>query len=401
MTLPHSPARGRTRPLALLARSAALAAALPTFAVAQGADRSVAGAVERPGAAGEVPVPGVMVTLHRVGPDRSGPLDSARTDAAGRYAFRYRTSGAEDAIYFVSASYGGIAYFGTPLRTARVTGDDALITVFDTTSAAIPLKVRGRHLMVSRSDASDRREVLEVFELSNDSTVTRVGARGDSATFRVVLPEGATAFAGGQGDVPPEAIALVDGRAEVYAPIAPGLKQLSFSYTLPRESFPLAMPVGMTTDVLEVLLEDSTGTVEGARLERQGPVESSGRRFVRWLGDSVPGSQVLRVSFPSAPRNPRIPQFVVVAAGLAALMLFALRTVARRRAPAALGEAGDDPERLAHRINALDAAFERRRKAAQTAGGEVPPAERAEYDAERERLKRELTDALAARGPRG
>lgn len=361
--------------------------------------RSVAGRIERPDPAGDKPVAGVMVTLHRVGPDRSGPLDSLRTGPDGRYAFRYRPVGSEEAIYFVSASYGGIAYFGSPLRSANVAGDDAIITVFDTTSSPIRLRVRGRHLMVSASDPSERRQVLEVFELSNDTTLTRVGARGDSATFRIVLPNGATDFAGGQGDVPPEAIAMVNGRAEVYAPIAPGLKQLSFSYLLPRESFPLSVPVGTPTEVFEVLMEDSTGAVEGGRLVRQGPVQASGRTFVRWLADSVPANGVVRVSFPGTPRAPIIPTYVVAAAGAAALMLFALRFVAQRRVGASSGRVTEtvDPERLALRINALDAAFERRRKAA---GGEVAPEARAEYDAERARLKQELTDALAARGGR-
>ena len=47
-------------------------------------------------------VGGVMVTLHRVGPDRSGPVESMRTRGDGSYAFRYQPTGSEDAIYFVS-----------------------------------------------------------------------------------------------------------------------------------------------------------------------------------------------------------------------------------------------------------------------------------------------------------
>jgi hypothetical protein len=108
----------------------------------------------------------------------------------------------------------------------------------------------------------------------------------------------------------------------------------------------------------------------------------------------------VRVTFPSAPGRPVIPTFVVVAAGLAAAMLFIMRTVARRRAPASTS-AQLDPDRLAARIASLDAAFERKRLGAKALGRDVDDAERAAYDDERDRLKRELTDALARRDARG
>src|SRR5687768_6034196 len=79
-------------------------------ATADGLQR-VEGQVVRPGARDMLPVPNVWVTLHRVGSDRAAPLDSVRADAAGKYTFEYRRTGDESAIYFASASYGGIAYF--------------------------------------------------------------------------------------------------------------------------------------------------------------------------------------------------------------------------------------------------------------------------------------------------
>lgn len=66
---------------------------------------------------GPKPIDGVRVVLHRVGPDQAGPLDSALTGPRGEYHFRYHTSGSPDAVYFVSASYDGIAYFSTPLAS--------------------------------------------------------------------------------------------------------------------------------------------------------------------------------------------------------------------------------------------------------------------------------------------
>lgn len=405
----------RARPLVLLVMLVAAALASPLLAQgARGAraqasgegaasrTRSVDGRVVRPAVRGDEGVAGVTVTLHRVGPEGSGPIDSMRTARDGRYAFRYQPTGSEDALYFVSAMHHGIAYFGSPLHDHAVTGEEALVTVFDTSSAPIPLRVNGRHLIVSSSDAGERRAIVEVFELSNDTTVTRVGGGRDSATFRVPLPAGLGDFEGGRGgDVPADGMALVDGGVEVYAPFAPGIKQVAFSYTLPRDAFPLTVRTSAAAELLEVLLEDSSGTVTGAGLVRQGPVQTSGRTFVRWVSDSVPANAQLEVSFPSVSGRPLIPQFAVVAAGVAALLLFAMRMVASRRVGAATSATALDPDRLAQRIAALDAAHERRRLAARAMGREVDAGEQATYDAERTRLKGELTDALARRDARG
>ena len=73
----------------------------------------------RPGVRSMDPVSGAWVVLHRVGPDSAGPLDSIQSDSRGRYSFNYVRTGSEDAIYFVSASYDGIAYFTPPLAEGR------------------------------------------------------------------------------------------------------------------------------------------------------------------------------------------------------------------------------------------------------------------------------------------
>ena len=96
------------------------------------------------------------VTLHRVAADSSGPVDSVRTDANGRYSIRYKPAGG-DAVYFASSTYSGVAYFTAPLPPRDATGDDGEITVFDTTSAPVRIQTRGRHLVVSAECSPDHR----------------------------------------------------------------------------------------------------------------------------------------------------------------------------------------------------------------------------------------------------
>lgn len=360
--------------------------------------RSVDGRVVRVGAHGPAPLPGAMVTLHRVGSDTAGPIDSMRTGRDGHYRFRFRPFGSPSALYFVSAMYDGIAYFTPPLRGAAVSGDDAEITVFDTTSGPVPLHVRGHHVIVAAADQQRQREVIEVFEISNDSTLTRLA--GDTTpVFSAVLPDGATQFRVGEGDIAAQAVTNREGRVEVYAPFAPGLKQLSYSYLLPAKSFPLVLPVDRQTDVLEVLVEDPRAQVSGARLAAVNPVNVDGRSFSRFLGQEVPEASVARIDVPAPPKVSRTTYVYGVVVALIAAMLFALARAAFRRrplvavAPAEPPLLSDDPDVLARHIAAFDAAFER--------NPAPTDAERAEYEARRAELKARLAAALASARVRG
>jgi hypothetical protein len=280
------------------------------------------------------PVPRIWVTLHRVGSDKAAPMDSVRADDNGRYGFTYRRFGDESAIYFASASYGGIAYFTAPLAGARVTGDDAEITVFDTTSRAIPISVRGHHVIVSAVDANSLRSVTEVYELANDTSLTRVptsNGRGE-ASWTTIVPAGATAFQVTQGDIPPAAVTEADGRVEVFAPIAPGLKQLAFTYSLEASRFPLSIPITGPTQILEVLIEEEKGTVTGGRLKETNPVSLANRTFRRFVGADVPANAVSVIDLPRARRASITSGYlVVITLVIATAMIAALALALKRR----------------------------------------------------------------------
>lgn len=263
------------------------------------AEASAAGRVIRAGGGAEDPVPHAWVVLHRLGSDGAGPLDSVRTGADGRYRFQYRRVGDQTALYVASTTYGGIAYFAPPFRAATVTGDDATITVFDTTSAAVPMRVEGRHFVVSQAHDGTR-EVLEVYELANDATYTVI-AHGTRPVWSAAVPEGATRFVPGEGESARGAIELRDGRAELFAPVAPGLKQVSFRYQLPVRDFPLTVGLPTATSVLEVLVEEPRARVSGAKLKEVAPGEAEGRRFRRFLAQDVPKGERFRVDPGQAP----------------------------------------------------------------------------------------------------
>lgn len=293
-----------------------------------GPEQRVEGQVILGGAGAHDPVPGVWVVLHRLGEDAAGPLDSMRTGADGRYRFRFRRTGDEGALYFTAASYGGIAYFAPPFRGARTEGEAAEIMVFDTTSAVVPFRIEGRHFVVSRA-VDGAREVMEVYELSNDTSVTVV-ARGERPVWSAPVPSGISQFVAGEGGSARGALEHRGDRVELFAPVAPGIRQLSFSYRLPADRFPVSVTLGEPARVLEVLVEEGEARVAGAGLKetQAGPVD--GRRFRRFLAQDVASGASFRVD-PGASSASRRPLIIGVVVAAGAIMAGALVVALRRR----------------------------------------------------------------------
>jgi hypothetical protein len=351
---------------------------------------TVAGRVVTPDEKREIPVPGVMVTVHRVGSDSSGALDSVRADAAGRYSLRYPRFGDEDAIYFAAAVYRGIAYFSAPLRSARANGEESEITVFDTTSHAVEFHVRGHHLVVSSPRPNGERDVVEVWELSNDTTVTVIGRDTLAPVWSAPLPAGATRVVGGQGDVGPNAIAARGGRVVLLAPFGPGVKQLSYAYTMPSSAFPLSLTLEGPTSVLEVLLEEPAAQVTGGLLRATAAATTQGRTFKRFQSQDIPDGQRVRITVPVTTAATRTLVLSALAATIALIMAGALARalMSRSRRVSRVVPTASHSERLLAAIAQLDARRE---------SGDVV-LDDARYAAERSALKTQLATALAAEG---
>ena len=360
---------------------------LPTPAPQQSA--VVTGTVETPGRDRQLPIAGLMVTLHRVAPDRSGAVDSVRTDAAGQYKIRYQRIASDGAIYFAAAVYRGIAYFSAPLQGAQVSGEAGEITVFETTSNAVDFHVQGHHVVVSAPRPDGTRALVEVWELSNDTTVTVVGRDSTTAVWSAPLPRGATNVSGGQGDVAPDAIVQRGDRAALIAAFGPGVKQITYSYGLPASAFPFTLPIERPTSVLEVLLEEPAAQLTSGALRAMDAATTQGRTFKRFLGQDVATGTSVRISVPASTATMRQTVLIalalvislVMAGTLARALLF--RGVSR---PVLAAQAPETTESMLAAIAFLDARHER---------GD-PMLHDAQYAAQRIELKARLTAALVA-----
>jgi hypothetical protein len=333
-------------------------------------------------------VPGIVVTIHRVGADSSGPLDSMRTDARGAYRFSYRRWGNPAAIYFVAAVYRGIAYFSSPMRAAVVRGDEAEVVVFDTTTSPVRFTVQGHHYVIGGPRPTGARDIVEVYEISNDTVVTAIGRDSSSAVWSAPLPRGFTDFSGGSGDVAASSLRARDGRVELIAPFAPGVKQLSFTYRLPARAFPLEITLDRPNILLEVLVEEPAAQVRSASLRGQGTATTEGRTFKRFMTQNAPAGERIRIEVPSTAASARSTVVVVLSVAVALAMITALWIAYRRGAGArrVVIEPRESIESLAGAIAALDARHDAREASLSDE----------EYAAQRGALKARLSAVLAA-----
>jgi hypothetical protein len=324
------------------------------------------------------------VLLHRVGRDRQGAVDSTVADTRGRFRLRFRAD--TSAVYLLSARYGGIEYFSSPVHTNPARPDTALaLLVYDTSSTA-PVSLEARHIVVPRPGEDGSRAVLDLFVLLNQGLRARVAPDSLRASWSAPLPAASTGLEIGESDVSPDAVRRQDDSVLVTAPIAPGQKQLSLEYMIPKGHSTVEFPVGAGGGRLNVLVEESGANVSGGTLALADSQVIEGRAFHRWTGDVPPGGSV-RLTLPALPRTPVAVLAVLVTALGLVLALAAWRVL--RRVPAGVLPAPlPDLHPVLDAIATLDARYAGKES-------ETPPEEWQRYQAERARLKAELASSLA------
>ena len=353
----------------------------------------LAGRAARIAGADTVPLRGATVVGHHVSLDRQGPVDSVRTDAAGRFRLviaRPDTVG----MYVVSTRHHGIGYFAAPVAaTDRAAAADLLLVVYDTSSAGPPLVLAMRHVVVTAPGSGGGRPVMDVFQVHNDGPATRVGADSTAPTWRSRLPAGIEESRPGEGEVSPDAVLLAGGEVAVTAPFPPGDKQVVVTYSVPRGARQLRIPVDQPLARLELLIEDPGAGACGGGVRPEEPVVLQGRSFRRFSGDGVGAGAEVTVEFGAAFGTARRFSWIAVIAAAGALAAGAGLGVRRRGTRGrGAGAVPSDPDALATMIAALDERYEGRE-------AETPPDDWERYRTRRAELKARLQAVLAPRAP--
>jgi len=332
-----------------------------------------------------------MIVAHHIGVREQGPVDSLRSDAAGRFRFRV-ASPDTGGMYVVSTLYAGIGYFSEPVPARERAGADTVrLAVYDTSSSGAPLEVGMRHVVVSAPAADGSRDVLDIVQVANPGATTRV-SRGTAPTWRMLLPRGVQSFHLGDSDVPATAVQQAGDTVAMRAPVPPGVKQLVMTYVLPGGSGALRVPIDQPTVRLELLVEDSGATASGATLAAANPVQLEGRTFRRFSASRIAAGEAATVSFGSHGGSRRLAWVaIVLAAGLLGIGGWA--AARRRSAAVAAGTPAapaPDGDAVLRQIVALDERYASRQ-------ADTPPAEWEEYQRKRAALKAELAGRLARR----
>jgi hypothetical protein len=178
-------------------------------------------------------------------------------------------------------------------------------------------------------------------------------------------------------------VVLRDDSVLVFAPIAPGEKQIALEYILPPGT---AIRIPFRDSVpANVLTQEDSVRIQGGAMAGADSQMIEGEKFHRWAGMFKAG-QVAQISFGPGSGTGRLPGWVLPAlVGLvgAGLLIAFLRFRPRRTA-------GSSLDTLTDQIAQLEARYEGRQ-------AEVSADEWSAYLLNRERLRAELAAHLAAR----
>jgi hypothetical protein len=296
--------------------------AAPPAAAQEPGSRVLVGHVLKAGA----PMAGVPVTLHRVTSSASGPLATQTSGPDGGFRFTLPPADTGFAVFFTTADYLSVRYFGPPVHQDEATSGYE-VAVHDTTSSLPGALKTVRRDLVLLPQTDGGWEVDEIVRVRNASDRTLV-PRAGQGTWDFQLPEGATDFQTGEGDVTPDQLRLVGDRVFLVTSLVPGDRDVYVRYRLPAGHSSSAITLRDGADTVNVFVQQPSPEVTAAPLVARPPVTVEGEKFLQFSGTSVaPGTRVaIRWKAPA-----HLPFSPVVAGIGAAVLILAVGTAAAVR----------------------------------------------------------------------
>lgn len=263
---------------------------LPSAAQAPAAE-SLAGRVVLDGAG----VADVEVALHRVTPDSSGIVATARSRSDGSFRFPLATPDPTGfTVYFVTADHLAVRYFGAPVHPGD-SPERYLVEVRDTTSAADGAVRIARRDVVLVPHADGGWEANEVVRVRNRGSRTVV-SRGGLPTWAMEIPAGVEEFEAGAGDMPTEQIQRMGDRVLLTSPILPGDREIFLRYRIPRGST-AELGSGGAVDSLNLFVQQPAPRLTVTGLRPVEVVSVEGRRYLQLSGSGLAPDASLRMEW--------------------------------------------------------------------------------------------------------
>ena len=234
---------------------------------------------------GDAALPSKQVTLHRVGTDTSGPVDSLSTDQDGSFRFTLPSipdPGVEQTVFFASVLHDGVSYFGSAIHLAVQLDTLYEIRVYDSESAPAEgagLPLQARYVLLEEQQGFWT--ATDLLQVNNPGERTLV-AVAEGITWSYPLPEGATDLEIGGGEMTPDAAELVGSSLRVKSSIPPGMREFVVRYRLADPFVTLSLP-GFTGE-MELLVREPAPPLDVVGLQPAAPIEMEAgvtyRRFV-------------------------------------------------------------------------------------------------------------------------
>lgn len=279
--------------------------------IAQQAPRVLSGRVVKGGQT----VAGAAVTLHRVTGQASGPVATGTSDARGTFRFPLEAADTGFAVFFATVEHQSVRYFGPPVHRDQEPADYA-VEVFDTTSVTPGALQHTRRDVVLIPQTDGGWEVNEVLRIRNPGRRTLVPGK-EIATLELRLPEGATDFEAGEGDIPPEQVKAMGTRVFLLTSFTPGIRELFLRYRLPPGLSSAKLPVRAATDTINVYVRQPSPQVRVAGLKTTKTLEVQGEKFVQYGATDVAVGESVGLEWTGPSSGPVSP----VAGGVAAALL--------------------------------------------------------------------------------
>jgi hypothetical protein len=236
-----------------------------------------------------VAVAGARVVLHRVTVKEPGPVDSAISDARGR--FRFQVTPDSTAVYLVSARWSGIEYFATPLAIRPGTAESAVLVVVADTSTLAPVHLAARHLIVSPVTSDGVRDVVDLFVLENRGPATRVSHDSLRPTWYVRLPRFVINVHAGNSGFSVESLRPLGDTVALFAAIPPGQHDVEIDYQLAPGTRAFEIPIDDSAPVSNIISGDRAMRVQGSFVRSDTTI--GGKEYSRWQGRLIAGQPVL------------------------------------------------------------------------------------------------------------
>ncbi len=367
-----------------------LALSAPSLGFAQGF--RVTGRIVLGTETDSMPLVDRMAVLHVVGLQGGRPVDSMLTDSNGEYRLLSPTRDTT-AGYLVSVEHDGVGYFSEPFGARdQASASASTIVAYDTSHTRPDITVLERHIIIRSPTEDGTRRVLELIGLGNDGFLTRIADDSTRPVWQGAIPAEALQFEVGQSDISPQMIFRSGDSVAVIAPLSPGAKQILISYLLPESVGTLTIPVDQPVRDMNIMLEDTSATIEEGPFRLMGIEELERVSLFRYSATGVQPGTPITVQFASPPFAIAELWWIIVpiaALTLGGVLYWWLRNQPVT-APSAVVHTATGSEQLARQIAQMDQEFEANQA---TMSG----AERGAYRRRRAELKTRLTEMLAMR----